>query len=56
MMRTATNVAGQIVVPILVAASEKILDQEAYDHPTSIDGDAARDGEPNIAVHAPIAE
>jgi len=56
MMRTATNVAGQIVVPILVAASEKILDQEAYDHPTSIDGDAARDGEPNVAVHAPITE
>lgn len=43
MMRTATNVAGQSVVPILVAAKEKILDREAYAHATSIslDGDAA---------------
>ncbi|MFC5721948.1 dicarboxylate/amino acid:cation symporter [Streptomyces gamaensis] len=31
MMRTATNVAGQSVIPILVSAREKILDREAYD-------------------------
>ncbi|MEU1378091.1 dicarboxylate/amino acid:cation symporter [Streptomyces triculaminicus] len=31
MMRTATNVAGQSVIPILVASREKILDREAYE-------------------------
>ncbi|WP_190131230.1 dicarboxylate/amino acid:cation symporter [Streptomyces mashuensis] len=30
MMRTATNVAGQSVVPIIVASRENILDREAY--------------------------
>jgi Na+/H+-dicarboxylate symporter len=30
MMRTATNVAGQIVAPIIVAAREGILDRDAY--------------------------
>ena len=30
MIRTATNVAGQIVVPVLVSAKEKILDREAF--------------------------
>jgi Na+/H+-dicarboxylate symporter len=33
MMRTATNVAGQAVVPILVAAREGILDREAFAAP-----------------------
>ncbi|MGA4840310.1 dicarboxylate/amino acid:cation symporter [Streptomyces sp. G45] len=32
MMRTATNVAGQALVPVVVAAREKILDREAYDN------------------------
>lgn len=31
MMRTMTNVAGQAVVPVLVAASEKTLDREKFD-------------------------
>ena len=31
MMRTATNVAGQSVVPVIVSAREKILDRDAYD-------------------------
>nr|WP_030361139.1 dicarboxylate/amino acid:cation symporter [Streptomyces alboflavus] len=31
MMRTATNVAGQALVPVVVAARENILDKEAYD-------------------------
>lgn len=31
---TATNVAGQAVVPILVAAREKTLDLVAYNNPT----------------------
>jgi Na+/H+-dicarboxylate symporter len=30
MMRTATNVAGQALVPVLVAAREKILDLDAF--------------------------
>ncbi|WP_394830439.1 dicarboxylate/amino acid:cation symporter [Pendulispora rubella] len=40
MMRTATNVAGQIVVPLLVAAKEDILDREAYDRAANITTDA----------------
>ncbi|GAA0396332.1 dicarboxylate/amino acid:cation symporter [Streptomyces luteireticuli] len=32
MVRTATNVAGQSVVPIIVASREKILDRTAYDN------------------------
>ncbi|MFD0417453.1 dicarboxylate/amino acid:cation symporter [Streptomyces sp. NPDC127108] len=32
MMRTATNVAGQALVPVVVAARENILDKEAYDN------------------------
>ncbi|MFD9906386.1 dicarboxylate/amino acid:cation symporter [Streptomyces sp. NPDC059063] len=31
MMRTATNVAGQALVPVVVAARENILDREAYE-------------------------
>ncbi|QPP10661.1 dicarboxylate/amino acid:cation symporter [Streptomyces bathyalis] len=30
MMRTATNVAGQAVIPVLVSAREKILDRDKY--------------------------
>ncbi|MCC9306734.1 dicarboxylate/amino acid:cation symporter [Kitasatospora sp. RB6PN24] len=33
MMRTATNVAGQVVIPVLVSAREKTLDLAAYDTP-----------------------
>ncbi len=39
MIRTATNVAGQAAVPVIVAAREKILNREAYDHATSFDFD-----------------
>ncbi|MFD8566585.1 dicarboxylate/amino acid:cation symporter [Streptomyces sp. NPDC057694] len=35
MMRTATNVAGQALVPVIVSARENILDREAYDRATS---------------------
>ena len=35
MMRTATNVAGQALVPVVVSAREKILDHDAYTHATS---------------------
>lgn len=37
MMRTATNVAGQVVAPLIVAAREGILDRDAYDKATSFD-------------------
>ncbi|MEW2547603.1 dicarboxylate/amino acid:cation symporter [Streptomyces sp. NPDC047002] len=42
MMRTATNVAGQIVAPVVVAARENILDRAAYDAATAspVDGPA----------------
>ncbi|MFJ4870479.1 dicarboxylate/amino acid:cation symporter [Streptomyces sp. NPDC088757] len=32
MMRTATNVAGQALIPVIVAAREKILDHTAYEN------------------------
>ncbi len=35
MMRTATNVAGQALVPVVVSAREKILDHDAYTHASS---------------------
>ncbi len=35
MIRTATNVAGQALVPVLVSAREKILDLEAYNSASS---------------------
>ncbi|MFN3353101.1 MAG: cation:dicarboxylate symporter family transporter, partial [Brevundimonas sp.] len=31
MMRTATNVTGQMLVPVLVAKEERMLDVEVYD-------------------------
>lgn len=37
MMRTATNVAGQVVVPILVSAREKTLDLEMYNNPRDLE-------------------
>jgi Na+/H+-dicarboxylate symporter len=55
MMRTATNVAGQALVPVIVAAREKILDHDAYNSATSspVDGDEVRDREPQkVAVAA----
>ncbi|MEU6860319.1 dicarboxylate/amino acid:cation symporter [Glycomyces sp. NPDC046736] len=58
MIRTATNVAGQMVVPVIVAKSEKLLDREVYDAaPQPLDaaatfgGDAevpAQKGEPSL--------
>jgi Na+/H+-dicarboxylate symporter len=49
MMRTATNVAGQALIPVVVSAREKILDNEAYAHASSspLDDDRAEEaGEP----------
>lgn len=45
MMRTATNVAGQALVPVLVAAREKILDLDAFHSAKSFSiEDLDRDG------------
>ncbi|MER7109245.1 dicarboxylate/amino acid:cation symporter [Streptomyces sp. NPDC000229] len=56
MMRTATNVAGQALVPVVVAAREKILDHDAYNAASSspIDDDAygVRDAEQKVTVPA----
>ncbi|NJQ03760.1 dicarboxylate/amino acid:cation symporter [Streptomyces zingiberis] len=54
MIRTATNVAGQSAVPVLVAAREGILDREAYDTATSSPLDAA--DEPGTAADGSGAE
>ncbi|WP_329451660.1 dicarboxylate/amino acid:cation symporter [Streptomyces sp. NBC_01724] len=53
MMRTATNVAGQALVPVIVSAREKILDLDAYNSASSspVD-DEVRDAEP---VNVPVA-
>ncbi len=51
MMRTATNVAGQALVPTVVAAREGILDREVYDAPPR-DLDAAPS--PGSADRRPI--
>jgi Na+/H+-dicarboxylate symporter len=51
MMRTATNVAGQIVVPVVVARGEGLLDEEVLNAPTdnpqhTDEGTTARHTEP----------
>ncbi|NEE51594.1 dicarboxylate/amino acid:cation symporter, partial [Streptomyces sp. SID8455] len=52
MIRTATNVAGQALVPVIVSAREKILDHDKYNSASAspIDAfgssdDAGRDGD-----------
>ncbi|UUN28502.1 dicarboxylate/amino acid:cation symporter [Streptomyces sp. FIT100] len=60
MMRTATNVAGQALIPVIVAARENILDRAAYDAASSspideadADADAdAREAGQKVAVPA----
>ncbi|MBL1102786.1 dicarboxylate/amino acid:cation symporter [Streptomyces coffeae] len=49
MMRTATNVAGQALIPVLVSAREKILDRDAYAHASASpldDPDASGQADP----------
>lgn len=46
MMRTATNVAGQAVVPVIVAARERILDRDAYDSASASPVDEGGTAEP----------
>ncbi|KUJ65863.1 sodium:proton antiporter [Streptomyces albus subsp. albus] len=50
MMRTATNVAGQALIPVLVSARERILDREAYAAATASPLD-----DPHPAQPAPAA-
>ncbi|UQA94623.1 dicarboxylate/amino acid:cation symporter [Streptomyces halobius] len=54
MMRTATNVAGQSVIPVLVSAREKILDRDAYNAAKSspIDEPDASEAEQRVTVPA----
>ncbi|MEV4558634.1 dicarboxylate/amino acid:cation symporter [Kitasatospora sp. NPDC049285] len=52
MIRTATNVAGQVVVPILVSAREKTLDLAAYNAPT---GDLLTEDRPTTPIPAQTA-
>ncbi|MDN3295577.1 dicarboxylate/amino acid:cation symporter [Streptomyces ficellus] len=55
MMRTATNVAGQALVPVIVAAREKILDHEAYNAASAspVDDYDVREAEQKVTV--PVA-
>lgn len=56
MMRTATNVAGQALVPVVVAAREKILDIDAYNSASGspVDDDyGVRDAEQKVTL--PVA-
>ncbi|MDT0268086.1 dicarboxylate/amino acid:cation symporter [Streptomyces sp. DSM 44915] len=54
MIRTATNVAGQAVVPVVVAAREGILDRTAYESATSFEvNDVAAGSEPPAPPAAP---
>ncbi|MFJ7066380.1 dicarboxylate/amino acid:cation symporter [Streptomyces sp. NPDC101115] len=55
MMRTATNVAGQALVPVIVSAREKILDVAAYESASASPVDDlvdARDAERKVTVPA----
>ncbi|MFF5505968.1 dicarboxylate/amino acid:cation symporter [Streptomyces roseolus] len=56
MIRTATNVAGQALVPVIVSAREKILDLTAYENASAspIDGpeDARETAPEKVAVAA----
>ncbi|WP_372463839.1 dicarboxylate/amino acid:cation symporter [Streptomyces pinistramenti] len=57
MMRTATNVAGQSVIPILVSAKEKILDRDAYAraHGSRLEDEAADSADEQVPVPAAAA-
>ena len=55
MIRTATNVAGQALVPVIVSAREKILDHDAYNAASAspLDEYDAREAEQKVTV--PVA-
>ncbi|MFF0446468.1 dicarboxylate/amino acid:cation symporter [Streptomyces sp. NPDC004609] len=51
MIRTATNVAGQALIPVIVSAKEKILDHDVYNSATSSPVDEIDSGR-EVAVAA----
>ncbi|AZK95827.1 MULTISPECIES: dicarboxylate/amino acid:cation symporter [Streptomyces] len=55
MIRTATNVAGQALVPVIVAARENILDLDRYNSASAspIDEIAPSDAERKVSIPAP---
>lgn len=53
MIRTATNVAGQAVVPVLVSAREKTLDLEKYNNPRDIDAPDDTDSDVDTTKNVP---
>ncbi|KIF76124.1 sodium:proton antiporter [Streptomyces sp. 150FB] len=55
MMRTATNVAGQIVAPLIVSARENILDRAAYDSASASPVDDYDRETPERQVKVPVA-
>ncbi|MET9291565.1 dicarboxylate/amino acid:cation symporter [Streptomyces sp. NPDC003077] len=55
MMRTATNVAGQVVVPVLVSAKEKILDRAAYARGDGIGATPGEAGQADAEQKAAVA-
>ncbi|MGW8553478.1 dicarboxylate/amino acid:cation symporter [Streptomyces tubercidicus] len=55
MMRTATNVAGQAVIPVLVSAREKILDRDAYNAARSISSATSAVEGADEKVSVPVA-
>jgi Na+/H+-dicarboxylate symporter len=57
MMRTATNVAGQALIPVVVAAPEKILEHHAYNSASASPVDYAEPGkrEAEHKASAPVA-
>jgi Na+/H+-dicarboxylate symporter len=50
MIRTAVNVAGQVVVPILVAAREKTLDLEMYNNPRDLEAPDEPADQPRVPL------
>ncbi|RDG30738.1 dicarboxylate/amino acid:cation symporter [Streptomyces corynorhini] len=55
MMRTATNVAGQALVPVVVAAREKILDHDAYGSASATPVDESDGAEAARGTKVPVA-
>lgn len=55
MMRTATNVAGQALVPVVVAAREKILDHDAYNSASASPVDDYDSADETREVNVPVA-
>ncbi|MFE9885370.1 dicarboxylate/amino acid:cation symporter [Streptomyces scopuliridis] len=55
MMRTATNVAGQALVPVVVAAREKILDHDAYNSASASPVDDYDSADETRGAKVPVA-